>query len=54
MEYAERPLTTEIRGNREGLPLAQVKLLIWQLCQAVRFLHKVKVGLADVASNLYG
>ena len=43
MDYVEKPLTGFLDSNPQGLPLPQVKLFMWQLCQAVRYLHHVKV-----------
>lgn len=48
-EYVENTVLQLIRLNRQGMPPAQVKSVLWQVLQAVAYLHKKKVGWQDLA-----
>ncbi|EFJ43105.1 hypothetical protein VOLCADRAFT_66384, partial [Volvox carteri f. nagariensis] len=43
LEYCPRDLQSELRKHPAGLPSRNVKLLAWELLQALRFMHSKKI-----------
>lgn len=43
-EYVERTLTQDLRKYTRGFPPVLVKMVTWQLLQAISFLHRNRVG----------